>query len=85
MRDARAAKDGLEDRIKAEDIKLAADIKNQTAGKCRDINASERYGIHEKVNEINNRTKEQLMGLEEKFNANKEKWVDDMFKHIIGG
>lgn len=84
MLDARKAESGLDKRVEAEDKQIAGKIRNQAAERCRLIQKSEHDGISDKIDSINAATVEQITRLEEKYRENKEKWVDDIVRNIIG-
>ena len=84
MLDVRKAESGLNERVAAEDKKLAERIRNEAAERCRKIRETEHNGISGRIDEINARTETQIAALEKKYNDNKEKGVDDMVRHIIG-
>ena len=84
MLDARKADDGLNKRVEAENKRLAQKIKDEADARCRMIQESEHDGISDKIKSIDARTKAQITELEKKYSENKEKWVDDMVRHIIG-
>ena len=82
--DARNAEHDLNDRVEAEERKIQREIKKKAAEKCFSIKEQEEEEVRKKIDDITAKTKEQLIELEEKYSRNKEKWTDDMVRHIIG-
>ena len=84
VNDARAAESNLGKRVEAEDKILAQKIREKAENRCRKLRESEQERINEKINDISKTTESRLAELQRKYSENKEKWVDDMVRHIIG-
>ena len=84
VNDARTTESNLEKRVEAEDKILAQKIREKAENRCRELRESEQKRINEKINEINKMAESRLAELQKKYSENKEKWVDDMVRHIIG-
>ena len=82
--DARDAEKNLNKRVEAEDKRLAKSIHDKAEERCRKMREDEQNSIRGKIRQINECADEQLKELENKYSENKEKWVDDMVRHIIG-
>ena len=84
VHDARDAEKNLDKRVEAEDKRLAKAIHEKAENRCRKMRETEQEQVSGKITLIKSRAQEQLKELEEKYDKNKEKWVDDMVRHIIG-
>lgn len=84
MLDARSAERELNERVEAEERRLQREIRKKAADRCMKLKEQEEEEIRRKIEAIILKTKEQMMELEEKYSAQKDKWVDDMVQHIIG-
>ena len=84
VHDAREASDSLNERVDAADKRIAQNIRYKAEERCRKMRETEQESIRGKIESINERANEQLESLEKKYNENKEKWVDEMARHIIG-
>ena len=84
INDARAAESNLGKRVEAEDKVIAQKIREKAQNRCRKLRESEQERINEKINVINKTAENRLAELQKRYSENKEKWVDDMVRHIIG-
>ena len=84
VEDARAEENNLDKRVEAEDKRLAKKIHDEAEARCRKMQETERENVSGKIEQINARANEQFDALMEKYSENKEKWVDDIVRHIIG-
>ena len=84
VKDAREAEENLDKRVENADKRIAKKIHDKAEQRCRTMRADEQAQINEKIELINARTDAQLQELQKKYGENKEKWVDDMVRHIIG-
>ena len=84
VNDAREAESNLDKRVESEDKRIAREIHDKAEARCRKMQEEERESVSGKIGQINARASEQFDGLMKKYSENKEKWVDDMVRHIIG-
>lgn len=84
IRDAKKADSELDGRIKNDTRKMQEDIVKKMEAKNASLRRIEEEDAEKKIAEINADTKKHLDALEEKYNANKEKWVNEIVSGIIG-
>ena len=84
VKDAREAEENLNKRVENADKRIAKKIHDKAEKRCRTMRDDEQAQINEKIELINARTDAQLQELQKKYGENKEKWVNDMIRHIIG-
>lgn len=82
--DARKADKELETRIKDETRKLQNDIEQKMENKSAALRKMEQENADRKIIAINAETERHLAELEDKYEKNKDKWVDDIMANIIG-
>ena len=82
--DAKKADSELDARIKNDTRKLQEDITKKAEAKNASLRRLEEEDADKKIEEITAETKKHMDSLEAKYNANKEKWVNEIVSGIIG-
>lgn len=84
VRDAREASGELAARISRDSKKMQSDIEKQTQEKNDSLRHMEEDEVQKKLSAINEQTEKTLLSLEEKYRGNKDKWVEQIVKGVIG-
>ena len=84
IREAKKADAELEDRITSETKKLETDITRKMEAKNALLKQMEEEDADKKIDAITSDTNKHLSELEEKYKANKDKWVTEIVGNIIG-
>ena len=82
--DARKADRELETRIKDETRKMQNDIEEKMEAKSVTLRKMEQEDADRKIKTINADMERHLSELEEKYQKNKDKWVNEIMENIIG-
>lgn len=82
--DAKKADRELENRIKTETEKMQTDIVKKMKAKNVTLKQMEDDEAQKKIETIAVNTERHLSELEEKYNRNKDKWVNEIVENIIG-
>lgn len=82
--DARKADRELELRIKDDGRKLQSDIERKMEIKNADLRRIEQEDAERQIKKINDETEKSLAELEEKYEKNKDRWVDEIITNIVG-
>lgn len=84
IKDAKKANAELDSRIKNETRKLETDITRKMEAKNAALKQMEEDDADKKIETIAADTEKHLSELEEKYNANKDKWVNKIVENIVG-
>ena len=84
IRDAKKADRELDERIRDDSRKLQDDIARKVEAKNVTLKQIEEDDAEKKIAEINESMEKHLSELEEKYQKNKDKWVDEIVSNIIG-
>lgn len=82
--DAKKADKELSERIDNDTHKLQDDIERKMKAKNASLRKFEEEDAQKQIKEISESTDKNLSRLEEKYNANKEKWINEIVENIIG-
>ncbi|MCI8403717.1 MAG: hypothetical protein HFE49_02320 [Clostridia bacterium] len=82
--DARKADRELELRIKDDGRKLQSDIERKMEIKNADLRRIEQEDAERQIKKINDETEKSLAELEEKYEKNRDRWVDEIIANIVG-
>ena len=82
--DARKADRELELRIKDDGRKLQSDIERKMEIKNADLLRIEQEDAERQIKKINDETEKSLAELEEKYEKNRDRWVDEIIANIVG-
>ena len=84
IRDAKKADRELDERIRDDSRKLQDDIARKVEAKNSTLKQMEEDDAEKKIAVINEAMEKHLSELEEKYEKNKDKWVDEIVNNIIG-
>lgn len=84
IKDAKQADSELETRVKDEIQKLQSDIVRKMEAKNVTLKNMENEDANKKIEAINVNMERHLSELENKYNENKDKWVNEIVENIIG-
>lgn len=84
IRDAKKADKELEKRIQGETVRLRSDIEKRLEAKNAALKQFETEDAETKIVKIEANAEANLNTLEEKYTANKDKWVNQIVDNIIG-
>lgn len=84
VRDAEKARAGLEEELDSEVKRLHSEISARVDEKNNALLEYEDGEANKRIDIINAETERVKASLEEKFNQNKDKWVEDIFKSVVG-
>lgn len=84
IRDAKKADRELDERIRDDSRKLQDDIARKVEAKNITLKQMEEDDAEKKIAVINEAMEKHLSELEEKYEKNKDKWVDEIVNNIIG-
>ncbi|MGN0106575.1 MAG: hypothetical protein ACI4A5_02605 [Hominilimicola sp.] len=84
IRDAKKADRELDERIRDDSRKLQDDIARKVEAKNVTLKQMEEDDAEKKIAVINEAMEKHLSELEEKYEKNKDKWVDEIVQNIIG-
>lgn len=84
IRDAKKADRELDERIRDESRKLQNDIARKVEAKNVTLKQMEEDSAEKKIDLINESMEKHLSQLEEKYEKNKDKWVNEIVENIIG-
>ena len=85
VRASRRASSELEERINSDTMRLKNEIDKKKSEKNASLVQLEEEGAEEKISAINAETEKAMANLEETYRQNKDKWVNDIVKGVIGG
>ncbi len=85
VRDAKEADKNLEADVERETQKLQSDIKRKALAKGDTIRSIEDEEAEKRIKEIREQSEKNIAALKQKYNANKDKWVDTIVSNIIEG
>ncbi len=84
IRDAKKADRELDERIRDDSRKLQDDIARKVEAKTVTLKQMEEDDAEKKIAVINEAMEKHLSELEEKYEKNKDKWVNEIVQNIIG-
>ncbi len=84
IKDAKKADRELSSRIRDDSHKLQDDIERKMQAKNVTLKQMEEEDADKKIEAINSRMRKDLSELEEKYEKNKDKWVNEIVSGIIG-
>lgn len=84
IKDAKTADENLDADIKTETDKLHKDIANKAAAKAVTIKQLEDGEAQKRIEKIRERTDADIASLNEKYNKNKDEWVERIVSNIVG-